>query len=67
MNKLPEKYEWLHNTLDCGDNSCYFKNPNSGGMRTNGGCRCFIEVDSKTRIFVQRMYHTILKLIEENE
>lgn len=26
--------------LDCGDNSCYFKK-SSGGMRTNGGCRCF--------------------------
>lgn len=28
------------NILDCGDNSCYFKK-SSGGMRTNGGCRCF--------------------------
>lgn len=26
-------------TLDCGDNSCRFKEA-TGGMRTNGGCRC---------------------------
>lgn len=26
--------------LDCGDNSCMFA-INKGGMRTNGGCRCF--------------------------
>jgi hypothetical protein len=26
--------------LDCGDNGCYFA-VNKGGMRTNGGCRCF--------------------------
>jgi hypothetical protein len=25
---------------DCGDNSCDFKGRGSGGMRTNGGCRC---------------------------
>lgn len=25
---------------DCGDNSCYFAT-SKGGMRTNGGCRCF--------------------------
>lgn len=26
--------------LDCGDSSCYFAT-GKGGMRTNGGCRCF--------------------------
>ena len=26
--------------IDCGDNSCAFAT-NKGGMRTNGGCRCF--------------------------
>ena len=25
---------------DCGDSSCYFAT-SKGGMRTNGGCRCF--------------------------
>ena len=25
--------------VDCGDNSCLFKQ-SKGGMRTNGGCRC---------------------------
>lgn len=26
--------------IDCGDNSCLFATK-KGGMRTNGGCRCF--------------------------
>lgn len=26
--------------LDCGDSGCYFA-LSKGGMRTNGGCRCF--------------------------
>ena len=35
----------------CGDNSCVFSciRP-SGGMRTNGGCRCFTELDLHTNI-----------------
>ncbi|MBY0274706.1 hypothetical protein K2Z84_05160 [Candidatus Binatia bacterium] len=36
--------EWLrmqeHIVLDCGSNSCRFA-ATKGGMRTNGGCRCF--------------------------
>lgn len=28
-------------TLDCGDSSCRFSFAEKGGMRTNGGCRCF--------------------------
>lgn len=27
--------------IDCGDNSCIFKPSGAGGMRTNGGCRCY--------------------------
>lgn len=30
------------NKLDCGDNSCYFAEEKTG-MRTNGGCRCFLK------------------------
>lgn len=26
---------------DCGDNSCIFAGKGKGGMRTNGGCRCY--------------------------
>lgn len=29
--------------IGCGDNSCTFGSP--GGMATNGGCRCFKDVD----------------------
>ncbi len=30
--------------LDCGDNSCFYKGMGKGGMRTNGGCRCLLDV-----------------------
>ena len=36
-NKISDEQEYI---LDCGDNSCYFHHRGSGGMRTNGGCRC---------------------------
>lgn len=39
LDILRENYNELARNLDCGDNSCHFKK--SGGMRTNGGCRCF--------------------------
>lgn len=35
MSKEPDK-----SPVDCGDNSCLCAYPR-GGMRTNGGCRCF--------------------------
>lgn len=49
--------EWLRdNTPDCGDNSCLFGGQGKGGMRTNGGCRCFKELPAAKRIFVARLY-----------
>lgn len=49
--------DWLTTTLDCGDNSCLFKDPKAGGMRTNGGCRCFSDLRPQVkRIFVNKMY-----------
>jgi len=36
-NRISDEQEYI---LDCGDNSCYFHHRGSGGMRTNGGCRC---------------------------
>lgn len=50
--------KWLReNAPDCGDNSCLFGGRGKGGMRTNGGCRCFKDVrpDMK-RIFIERMW-----------
>lgn len=32
----------------CGDNSCMFGPP--GGMGTNGGCRCLIDVEQRLRL-----------------
>ena len=34
--------------VDCGDNSCLFAEAR-GGMRTNGGCRCFDELPASSR------------------
>lgn len=54
--------------LDCGDNSCYFKKT-PGGMRTNGGCRCF-DSAGYSRLFVEsakQMLPELLKLKQENK
>jgi len=32
--------------IGCGDNSCIFKQLRPGGMGTNGGCRCFKNLES---------------------
>ena len=42
-------------TLDCGDNSCYFAK-NKTGMRTNGGCRCLSNCDTKDKINILKLY-----------
>ena len=43
----------------CGDNSCVFSSirPN-GGMRTNGGCRCFKNLELNTYIVAADMSET---------
>lgn len=49
--------EWLRtNAPDCGDNSCLFGGRGKGGMRTNGGCRCYKDVrPDMRRIYIERM------------
>ena len=32
--------------IGCGDNSCIFKQLRPGGMGTNGGCRCFKDLEA---------------------
>lgn len=48
-NTYKDSIHWylknLTNELDCGDSSCYWKK--TGGMRTNGGCRCFKDLSSR--------------------
>jgi hypothetical protein len=49
--------QWLHeNAPDCGDNSCLFGGRGKGGMRTNGGCRCFKDLPTAKRIYVERLF-----------
>ena len=52
--------------LDCGDHGCYFAE-SKGGMRTNGGCRCFSNAGfSKGMQAASReMLLEVLKLREE--
>ena len=53
---------WLRdNAPDCGDNSCLFGGRGKGGMRTNGGCRCFKDLPTGKRIYVERL-STLLDL-----
>jgi hypothetical protein len=56
-----ELVKWvIENAPDCGDNSCLFGGRGKGGMRTNGGCRCYKDLrPDKRRIFVERMYEAI--------
>lgn len=54
---------WIEeNAPDCGDNSCLFGGRGRGGMRTNGGCRCFKDVRPDTRrIFIERLFRYYLE------
>ena len=49
--------DWLReHAPDCGDNSCLFGGRGKGGMRTNGGCRCYKDVrPDMRRIYIERM------------
>lgn len=52
---------WLmENAPDCGDNSCLFGGQGKGGMRTNGGCRCFKDLPTARRVYVERLYTALL-------
>lgn len=58
--------EWLReNAPDCGDNSCLFGGRGKGGMRTNGGCRCFKDLPTAKRVYVERLY-AVLSETEPN-
>lgn len=52
--------DWLRdNAPDCGDNSCLFGGRGKGGMRTNGGCRCFKDLPTAKRIYVERLFSAL--------
>jgi hypothetical protein len=54
---MPSLSDWLReNAPDCGDNSCMFGGRGKGGMRTNGGCRCYRDLPTMKRIYVERMF-----------
>jgi hypothetical protein len=53
--------------LDCGDNSCLFA-PKKGGMRTNGGCRCVVDLKPfSKRIAVTRAMQALPSLLNAAE
>lgn len=54
--------QWLREIApDCGDNSCMFGGRGKGGMRTNGGCRCFKDLSQAKRIYVERLFLALSK------
>lgn len=62
--------KWLDRSIDleCGDNSCRYRDPNKPrGMCTNGGCRCGRNNPRETEMFLNRNYHAALKKIEDLE
>ena len=63
--------KWLEDVsvfnLDCGDNSCKYKSRGSGGMRTNGGCRCSDNRGRDVECFLLRNYHKAQLKIQELE
>lgn len=67
QSNTPRLLEWLReHAPDCGDNSCLFGGRGKGGMRTNGGCRCFRDVrpDMK-RIFIERIWAALNTPVSE--
>ena len=63
---MKEDTSWLFTTLDCGDNSCLFRDHTKpSGMRTNGGCRCFKDLPQKKRLYVHRLFYLCKRLMEE--
>lgn len=61
LNAIFEQFDKVMKTLDCGDSSCLFKKKDRlGGMRTNGGCRCFSALAPSQ----QRAIVRLLRLIE---
>lgn len=47
--------------LDCGDNSCCYARK-KGGMRTNGGCRCFQAFHGVERRDIERVLRFAIQL-----
>jgi hypothetical protein len=57
--------DWLTTTLDCGDNSCLFRDRTKpGGIRTNGGCHCLVGLSAEKQRFVFKMLWEIKRLRE---
>lgn len=50
--------------LDCGDNSCVYAKK-KGGMRTNGGCRCFQDFVGLKRRSIERIIKLAIRLAKE--
>lgn len=62
--------KWLedpkNHNLDCGDNSCKYRT-STGGMRTNGGCRCARNKPEDVQRFLLRNYWLALDKIQKLE
>lgn len=53
----------LSKELGCGDSGCILGQ--SGGMMTNGGCRCFRRLKLADRMKVHEMIFRLIEIIRE--
>lgn len=57
------KEYWEKLDFDCGDNSCQYAKK-KGGMRTNGGCRCFQDIrPSENRRQLENVLRAVKKVV----
>lgn len=57
MKKLVDDILLYMAEMDCGDNSCRFRDRSKpSGMRTNGGCRCLKSLPTGLRISLEKLW-----------
>lgn len=64
VDQLILQYNFVLEDLDCGDNACLFKK--GSGMRTNGGCNCFENINHKTAKKLFKVFQ-LLKMLSKVE
>lgn len=60
-------FDWIDRILDCGSNSCRYRDKTFKRQRTNGMCRCFRDIDANKRIFIERLFSTLVVIRDDNK
>ena len=62
MKDILKEFDSVMEVLNCGDSACMFKNKTrSGGMKTNGGCRCLMDLSKEQKRRIRRLLQMIKK------